>query len=248
MENFYLTCASNLFTDKPNHFMTDLSTPLKLNQGEWKVAVTEISIPNSWYNINGNECYMEIYYESKLIFNDFILEGLYTVREFVNFVNKFFDNGINDGVDEGPVQFLLHQSASKILIIVNEDYELRINTDLSYKLGFEGKSIFNTSRLATKPADLDLNHSFMFLNCDLIEESLVTDSYIKLLRPITMTNKTPLKYVNHIFVKPYYKDVKKPFINSIEFELTTVEGLPFTLNNGIVIIILHFIKNKCKSS
>ena len=54
----------------------------------------------------------------------------------------------------------------------------------------------------------------MFLNCDLIEESLVTDSYIKLLRPITITNKTPMKYINHIFTKPYYRDVKKPFIKA----------------------------------
>ena len=73
-----------------------------------------------------------------------------------------------------------------------------MHTDLSYKLGFQGISILNTSRLAKQQADLDLNHTFMFLNCNLIEESFVTDTFIRLLRTITLTDKTPLKYINHI--------------------------------------------------
>ena len=60
MENFYVTCSSNLQTEiyndnKPHHFITPLIKPLKLTPTKWEVAITELSYPTSYYNVNENE-------------------------------------------------------------------------------------------------------------------------------------------------------------------------------------------------
>ena len=247
MENFYVTCSSNLHLDKyntnlPHHFITPLIKPMKLSTTEWQVGITEISYPTSYHNINDNETRIRIFHEGLDIFDDHILAGLYTVRELIESINDMIKAAIGGEL----VHFSLHVNASKVLIIVNEGYELHINEYLSQKLGFKGYTIFNSSRLAKQCADLDIYNSCLYVNCNLIEETYNNNAFIKLLRSIPITNKTPGQQESHIFTKPYYKDVKGSHINEIEFELTSLDGVPFMFYTGTIIIVLHFKKKSKK--
>ena len=245
MENFYVTCSSNLQTEiyndnKPHHFITPLIKPLKLTPTKWEVAITELSYPTSYYNVNENDTQIRIFHENVEILDDNIMPGLYTVKELIDFLNRFIENA---GILEKPkIQFKFHPNASKVLLEVSDGYELHINENLSFKLGFNGYTVFNRSRLASQFADLNLKNSCVYVNCNLIEETYINNSFTKLLRSIPITSNIPRQYISHNFIKPYYKEVKSSFIDRIEFELTTSESEPFVFHSGNVIIVLHFHK------
>lgn len=58
--SFYVTLVSDsskLFfpENKISHFITQLSTPIHLNKGEWEVGLIDFIYPHTWYNVRSNK-------------------------------------------------------------------------------------------------------------------------------------------------------------------------------------------------
>ena len=243
MSDFFITCASNLYTsDFPNntpwYFITPLPKPLELDKEKWECGLAEISFPNSWHNLPTNELQIKVLKNNNIILNDNVEGGLYTVQEFITYLNQWLHVKLHGK----KIEFMLQENALRLRIVIDTHYEIQMTPILSKKLGFQGVTHLNSTRLSSEPVDLDLNNAYMFVYSNLIEESYVGNSYVKLLRPVTIKTKTPHQYTINTYDSPHYRKLATSFENSIEISLSTIEGKPFKLNSGVVIVTLHFRK------
>ena len=84
----------------------------------------------------------------------------------------------------------------------------------------------------------------MYIYSNVCAETLVGDSYVKLLRTtpsddFRYRDLFPTKYATKTFVIPHYIPIASSFENNIEIGITTDEGVNFGFIGGKVIITLH---------
>ncbi len=81
----------------------------------------------------------------------------------------------------------------------------------------------------------------LYLYSDVVEDELVGDSKVPLLRTVPISGKRG-DMVNINFPRPFFKPVTKGYINSIEIEIKDDTGKNISFNSGKVICVLHFRK------
>ena len=88
--------------------------------------------------------------------------------------------------------------------------------------------------------DLNFNTHSLYVYCSIVEESLVGNKFVKLLRRVPTHPKWHGEYITDSFVNPQYLPLSTSFINYVEILITDDVGKPIAFDRGKVSITLHF--------
>jgi len=80
----------------------------------------------------------------------------------------------------------------------------------------------------------------MFVYCDVIEQVVVGDSKVQLLRTLPFVDNPEVLVAHQSFNNPIYVAVQKKHFDSIEVNIITDTGDPVPFTVGKSIVVLHF--------
>lgn len=131
----------------------------------------------------------------------------------------------------------------KVLLIVPQNYEIKLGRGLADMLGFVEDFFTSGNYISKYPLELDAGITEIFVYTDLIESHRVGDSFAPLLRIIPCMDEKNHQIVKH-YETPLYFPLRKNFIDTIEIELKTITGKNITFTGGKTFVILSFRRKK----
>ena len=248
-DEFYITLVSNLKTEEfknnsQSYFVTPLPTPLQLNIDEWGVGLAEIIIPDTWFNITKNESKITI--ENRGIPRTISLTpGYYTMKQFLKELRSKIEGSRPTTITTSECTIVFDTESNRLIININKHIKLLITKYLSEKLGYTKTLLEEGKNITTEPCDLNSNCHIIFVYSNIVSETILGNSYHKLLRtittPISIANATQeINYTTITFDRPHYKKVSSSFENKIDIALVNSKAEPFFFQSGEVHVTLHF--------
>lgn len=248
---FYMTLPSNSSLNFfPNNVLTNYQTrlphPIKL-EGRWEVGLAEIVFPNTYDNVMEDRCWITVVtdlgvrtkhipsgsYKSRITLLIALNHGMNTMAKDLKFEDKGFP------------RFELHPVSDQRLVlrVFGKKNIVKMSECLARMLGFDALEYGEGHHSAEEKINYIPRLDEIYLYCDIIEESIVGDSKVKLLRhiPIDLTDRSPVvKTFQHI----YYRDIQKHEFHTIDLYLRDGSGYKVPFNSGRVIVVLHFRKKR----
>lgn len=244
-DGFYITLPSNaslnVFKDnKSSSYRVDLAQHIDL-EGEWQVALSEISYPHTWFNIPNENAYFE--WRKKP------LEG----ESESEVHQQRFRGGYYNNQDQLKIELngFLRKIGSDITLqysYIQKRYEysaggkyhLRFYPPAAYMLGFEpGTWIEFTEKMAPYPSDMRGGLYHLFLYTDLVSYQMVGDAYAPLLRTLEIKGSYG-DIITQQFNPCHYLPVTKQHIENIKIEIKSDQNIPLKFTFGKTIVKLHF--------
>lgn len=266
MKSFTIELVSNASFDcYPNNTLSSFTNflPEQIQlEGEWEVAISEISYPSLYQNItDGKFTFVDDKTKSSGDLRDYlkpsyIPPGLYpSVADVVKAMNKLIAE--KEGSEEFNIKFEVDKITQQLtLYLPNESSKLIIQSaDLSHIFGCDLISnemgVYITGKGPHNPQysyDIVRIHSLLIYT-DIVEYNIVGDSKTPLLRCIPFISKVKSgdiistgQYMNYqTFQNLQYKKLLKNSFHSIKIELRDSMGfkIPF-VSVGITRVVLVF--------
>jgi hypothetical protein len=268
MNHFYMTLPSNssmMFhpTNTAAKFTTVLSQHVEL-MGDWEVALSEICIPATWYNITSEDYWFELngrrlalrdkFYSSvKDLLEEMIGMVIATAEyddvQFIQ-VKSTSDERITSIMSDNKFAIAYVKKIRKVWFFVPDNVSLKLSPMLANVLGFDqcGKCeipVDSHARASSRfvigelAACIPQNLLLAYIYCDLIEPIFVGDTKVQLLRTVNVDIGTQ-HLVHHIYTTPIYIPLQKKHFDSVEVNIRTDTGEPVPFASGKSVAILHF--------
>ena len=241
-------------------FRTTLAQPVELT-GDWEVALTEIYLPNNWFNITQNECWFELnnerfmipegLYPSVKTVMDQMMQLLREKRQFSDADSREYNRPLNDSIIanmQRRTRIVLGyvKPWDKVVFIIPIELELTMSVSLMKILGFQSFRRIETSpapssviMLAQDKPEIYAKSFMMYIYCDLVEPGLVGDTKVPLLRVVSV-NKHAFEITSRIYTSPIYVPLQKKSFGTVEVNIMTDTGDPMPFASGKSVITLHF--------
>ena len=261
MESFTIELVSNasgeLFPDNTLSSFTNF-LPEQLNlEGQWEVAISEISYPSMYQNITEGKFkfFDEELSKSTSTYN--LEPGLFTsITDIVEAMNRLIQERNNH--NETCITVKVSRRTQKVVIMLaNDNSGLAFcSSDLGHIFGNNVGNEFGVLMKGKGPHepefayDIDRIHSLMIYS-DLVEYNIIGDTKIPLLRCFPFISKlkggdiiTTGQYMNYqTFSNLQFRHLLKNSFDSIHIDLrdTSGEKIPF-VSVGITRLVLMFKK------
>ena len=248
-DNFYLILPSNSSmgsfpNNKISHYTTALKQPLELD-GDWEVALVSIEHPSRWENISSDYCRFSAKTESGKWREGGVPPGFYSSNEdFVKALNDALYSMHNDaGMGQQPVQY--NKYNEKAYMKLHPHFTVRLHDGIAQVLGYGETTTINGPDWAKPEYGVDVNHGVhsLYVYCDLVEDQIVGDSTVKVIRTIPLKHKpgvvAPLATHFHTD-NPHYVPVSKRNTQTVEIHIRDDTGHDIPFIAGKVIVKLHF--------
>ena len=260
MESFTIELVSNasgeLFPDNTLSSFTNF-LPEQLNlEGQWEVAISEISYPSMYQNITEGK--FKFFYEkiSKSTSTYNLEPGLYTsITDIVEAMNRLIQERNNN---ETCITVKVSRRTQKVAIMLanNTSGLAFCSTDLGHIFGNNVGNEFGVLMIGKGPHepalayDIVRIHSLM-INSDLVEYNIVGDTKAPLLRCFPFISKlkggdiiTTGQYMNYqTFSNLQFRPLLKNSFHSIHIDLRDTSGEKISfVSVGITRLVLMFRK------
>ena len=264
MNSFTVELVSNASFDcYPNNTLSSFTNflPEQINlEGEWEVAITELSYPSLYQNITeGKFFYLDEATPNTKPSDYYTLDpGLYpSISDIVNEMNKKVQE--REKYEKTPIRLHVNKITQRIsLSLPNENSLLVIfSTDLCHVFGCEeavyGMGVFMSGagpHFPKFPYDIVRIHTLMIYS-DIVEYNIVGDTKAALLRCIPFISKVKNgdiistgQYMNYQnFPNLQFKKILKNSFHSIKLELRDSYGEKVPFNSvGVTRAVLMFRK------
>jgi len=227
MASFYVTLHTS---DDIGNFSVKLHDSLEFPPNEiWKVAVTEITLSDSLYNIQDD--FIKIKKKRKNEFYKLELsDGVY--RNYGDFFELF---------TTFKPKFLKYLSASKIRVFPSRPIEFSEN--LSQVLGLPKLNENNTDEILELTPNVQAQTKYISVLCNIIEERVAGTTMIPLLIPLVMEGKQILGGLLNVVPFPLeYIAVKPGIYRELHFKLERTDGVLTKFEKNFLLIKLKFIR------
>ena len=151
------------------------------------------------------------------------------------------------------VSFTYQKELRRVVVKVAEPriiQEFYMSPLLSYMLGYEEAVIFvkpsgviKSTIMAEFPVDLKAGFYAMYVYCDLVENQVVGNSLVPLLRTVTIEGQHE-EVICTIYNTPHYLPLARKEFDSIEISINDDQNRPVKFQFGKVIVKLAFRKQK----
>ena len=254
MDDFYIVIPSNISSidDEPNkisHFRCHLPRSLTLDKALWRVALIEIDYHYTWNNISGDVACLDIK-TVNLTTKTLLSNGLYTTpKQLVDAINETLQS-----YEMRSKLTISNGGRCKFDIAYLE--RIQLHPTMSGILGFEEttfKSFFAPTEQepephriysAKYPADTNASFYSIYVYSNIIEDTLVGNTYVPLLQTVPIKTGRRGKLIHHEYLLPQYLKLQTGTLSSIEIKLCDESGNPVRFEKGHVIAKLHFKKEK----
>ena len=251
MEDFFLVLPSNVIDpenpdNKTSDYTTTLPNILQL-EDTWEVALVEIHLPHSWYNLYNETDYVTLgirvrrnkYRFRKYVFRD----GYYTAEKVSLLLTEFARDTLGE---DNPTKFEYDHISRRFEVTLCPLSRIQFSNNLARLFafatsGFNNNSPSRVASFAGGTVLLNLQQVFIYTSC--IKESVIGNQYSNLLR-IVFPNNEPGTYFCKVFTHPHYHEVNSEYLNYIRITLRDNQGQLIRFESGDVICKLHFRKKK----
>ena len=156
----------------------------------------------------------------------------------------------NKGITS-KVQFKMDNILQKGTLFIDQPEKIATRLFLSNAvewnqiLGFEPGTTFQKLELhqfpliGVRPIQL-LDQFSLYVYCDVVNHQLIGDTMAPLIGVVPIQKQAKGKQLYWVFDPPYYMDVSRNEISSIEVRVTTERGEEFPFLAGNVVCRLHF--------
>ena len=239
----------------------------------WELGLSEILYPNTWYNIDTNQCF--IYYQRNDLESVAMLPPVYyqqpqhVVRQILQEMRREFQAKNNALVSEGilkkPIDFLFDltynlQTQRTTMSIqhkkraptVERDGTMQPNVvvsllrELASILGFRKDRYREIGEYNSASIANVETVNAIYVYCDVIEPRTVNHTLATLIGVLPVTGK-PGTYVSKRYDKIQYHPVLKKNFSDIHILLRDDQAKPIRFRKGKVIVTLHLRSKKLNS-
>ena len=240
-KGFYLTVPSNASYDTyPNNtqstFKVRTATPIDLSG--YTVALTEIQYPNSWNNIKDGSFTLQKTGNTNDRQTVRLLEGRYvTMEQLIEAFQKQLENL------RANTYVIVHwdKIRRKTLINITRDGAvLTISKQLAQILGFRGRRFVKGVHTSEYHTDIDEGMSAIYVYSSIVQNQLVGDSLVPLLRVVPIRGRSDELYRSEEFLHPYYLPTVNETTSELGFYLRRDDGDDISFRTGKVVLTLHF--------
>ena len=243
MENgdFYLTAPSNAsyktYTDNTQSSFK-IRTAKVIDLSRYAVALTEIQYPKSWLNVT--DAAFEVYHANADKQTVRLLAGRYvSIEQLVEAFQKQIENL------KLASAIIVHWDRVRMKTSISiraSGMSLSITRQFGQILGFE--SFHFSTGLATSQhhADIDEGMSAIYVYTNIVQNQLVGDSLVPLLRVVPIRGQDGELYRSEEFLHPHYLPTVKETTSELQFDLRRDDGTPISFQTGKVVLTLHFRK------
>jgi len=181
-----------------------------------------------------------------------IPQGYYSsAQQLGDYTAKAITEVMNNLGITSKVQFKMDNILQKGTLFIDQPEKIATRLFLSNAdewnqiLGFEPGTTFQKWELhqfpliGVRPIQL-LDQSSLYVYCDVVNHQLIGDTMAPLLGVVPIQKQAKGKQLYWVFDPPYYMDVSRNEISSIEVRLTTERGEEFPFLAGNVVCRLHF--------
>lgn len=246
---FYAVLPSNASMDTfPNNtlhsFKIKVPYALPSDEGEWCVGMSEIQFPSAWRNIVGG-C-VEVRFSNDTLPIVFTMSnGVYeTISAVIDQVHKI----IKHAELEKKIVLSYDKIRNSVTLVVKEDqkgFGISFSQNILEIFGLRRKPHeFYTSGVYTENStDISRGFSALYVYADIVENRMVGDSMVPLLRVVPVVNKPKHKDTQWVrFHHIQYIPVVQGRSDIIEINIRRDNGEIVPFENGKVVITLHFQK------
>lgn len=191
LDEFYVTLPSNSSMDyfpenTQSSYRTKLFSPIAIS-GEWEVALSEVFMPRSWFNLNShNNSYSVTLIKEEILPLDSMKYNIElpdkvgeNIEEFWTSLNKEIEKRINS---ESPsVKFIVQNNGSALRMDISDGFEVLIESVSAPKLLY-------MLHLPNENTVITTSNVYQFRPS---QQSLASNSF-------TIINKKPKNTINHI--------------------------------------------------
>jgi hypothetical protein len=213
--------------------------------GDWEVALAEITYPRNICNVREGDCTVSIYTlddgEREDICDFSIPEGVYVdAGDVVSVINtKLLKLCVHDLYELGlSYDATTRKVTVRSLVFQGEPihlYQLVLSPMLAKMLGFAMTITLETGTFEGQPVGaIGREVTSLYVYCDVIEPAVVGDSKVQLLRTVPMVDG------HHVFSNPIYLPLLKKLFECLEINIMTDAGDVVPFAPGKSIVILHF--------
>lgn len=248
MSEFVTLPSDASFSDFPkntnSNFTVRLARYVDFTEGQWEVALKDISFLNNWPNV---------------------VEGIISITKAeLNGRFRRFDikigNGRYEDIDEviqrthdvlkpfnlhPTIEFEYDKISNKSMLYVRDSsVQVSFSQDFANILGLDPKITYNVGKHGniTSP---DINYGFtsLYVYSSIVSNRLVGDANVRLLRVVPVSGKK-FSRVYTEFSQAHYVEVDKISTDVIETLITSDDGEKVPFDGGKVILTVHFRKKQ----
>src|SRR6266436_196876 len=243
-----------------SNYVTRLATNLSLDGFE--VGLSEISYTKSWFNLVEDQSICVLDADGMMHTNGYeIKAGRYDdQQELVDYINRGLSTYKSDVIQQPP-RFELNKHSRKITNLAGRDrcdascdalLPLEIRNMLGFgdsffaqRLGYSSIPTLHDTQIEivqkSIKGDYDAFHSYdmnagvhsLYVYCDIIEPSIVGDTYSQLLRVVEIPGSVPFGDQCIIrYEKPYYFSLNTRSFQTIEIDIKDDSGERINFNFG----------------
>jgi hypothetical protein len=238
---FYLTAPSNAsFRTYPDNTQSTfkIQTAKAIDLARYQVALTEIQYPKSWLTLS--DCSLEVRRTNADTVTARLPGGRYVdIEQLVDTIQRHVTNlrlanSLLITWDPIRLKTSVHIRASGM--------SLSITPQLGRILGFETHE-FTTGVTASKHhSDIDEGMSAIYVYSNIVQNQLVGDTLVPLLRVVPIRGARDELYRSEEFLHPHYLPTVKETTSELQFHLRRDDGTPISFKTGKVVLTLHFRK------
>jgi hypothetical protein len=249
MNNFYLTLPSNTTThsdNSPAHFNVTIPRAITL-VGKWEVALTEISFPYTWYNIdktpeeNDTVFFLKTSSSKKVPIE--IPQGHYTDA---NILLEAFRRSVDNKKLQGHVKLNHDSVLNKFSLHIHNGSiisEIVLSKKLQYIMGFESNTISKTDGtiIAKYPPDFRGGVDQLYVYSNIVQPQIIGNSLGQVIRIVNVTNDNE-KFgciVERVYPTPHYVPIQLRKIDNISVSINTDQNVPVRFMYGKTLVKLH---------
>jgi hypothetical protein len=240
-DDFYLTAPSNAsyrtYSDNTQSSFR-IRTAKAIDLSRYTVALTEIQYPKSWLTIS--DCSLEVRRTNADTLTAHLPGGRYVdIEQLVDVIQRHVTNlrlANSLLVTWDPIRL------KTSVIIRASGMSLSITPQLGRILGFETYE-FTTGVTGSKHhSDIDEGMSAIYVYSNIVQNQLVGDSLVPLLRVVPIRGARGELYRSEEFLHPHYLPTVKETTSELQFHLRRDDGSDISFKTGKVVLTLHFRK------
>ena len=239
---FFLTLPSNSCLDifpsnTVANFKVKLPESISLT-GDWEVALVEIQYAHTWSTIRQGVQQTFIYNVENKQNTAIVDSGHYdSVSDLVKNLNSCI---VKDA--QSKIQFTYNKRTRKVTVDVKKHANIWFTGDIAAALGFDQDCYITRKTTSPYTADINARFSSMFVYCNLVNDQIVGDKKVPLLRAVQIEGKYG-DTIRKTYQNPLYTPVGMKQFETLEVYLTDESGRRVPFEYGRSICTLHLRPN-----
>ena len=241
---FYLTLPSNssseFFPENTlTHFYTKLPHSIDLSGGQWEVGLAEIQYPHTWYNIQGEDGWVD-FEIGDLTYHAVLRAGYYPTPEIlVKRMEVICTSLLRKAAKCDSVEFLYDDITRKVTVGLKPDTRVEFSPLLKNILGFSQDHYEEGVHEAETVVDVRQGFYSLYVYCNVVEPHMVGNVLAPLLRIVPIRGRDG-DMITKTYENICYQPVQQKHFDTLEMVIRDDTGRHVSFERGTVVITLHF--------